>query len=159
MNRVRLYRRAQQLLPPAIETSGMRRFALPPDPLRCLLPGPSPRRASHGAVMLELSDHAAAAIARQGLAYFDGATTSRGVLPPRGPTQYEPWRRSPLPEAWRHMAPESGLWPGVAHADAGMHRRLSVAWRDGAYYTQLRNGVGWLVVLPGERLVVYSWRD
>ena len=51
------------------------------------------------------------------------------------------------------------LRPHERPSGAGMHRHLSSAWRDGAYYTQLRNGGGWLAVLPGERLVVYSWRD
>ena len=38
MNRVRLYHRAQQLLPSAIETSGLQRFAMTPGQLQCLGP-------------------------------------------------------------------------------------------------------------------------
>lgn len=161
MNRVRIYHRAQQLLPAAIETSGMQRFAMSPGQLECMLLGLLLRCESHGAVVLELSDRAAEAIERQGLAYFDGATTSRGTLSRRGPAHYAPWRRSPLPDAWSRTEAAPGLWPGVAHVDvgAGLRRRLATAWRDGAYYTQQSAGGGWLVVLPSERLVVYSWWD
>lgn len=161
MNRVRIYHRAQQLLPAAVETSGMQRFAMSPGQLQCMLFGLLLRCESHGAVVLELSDQSAAAIGRQGLAYFEGATTSRGALSRRGPAHYDPWRRSPLPEAWSRTETGSGLWPGVAHVDvgAGMRRRLSTAWRDGAYYTRTTTGRAWLVVLPDERLVVYSWWD
>ncbi len=161
MNRVRIYHRAQQLLPAVVETSGMQRFAMSPGQLQCMLFALLLRCESHGAVVLELSDHAADAIQRNGLSYFEGATTSRGALSRRGPAHYEAWRRSPLPEAWSHTETSTGLWPGVAHVDvgAGMRRRLSAAWQDGAYYTQRTHGGGWLVVLPAERLVVYSWWD
>ena len=39
MNRVRIYHRAQQVLPSAIETSGMQRFAMSPGQLQCMLLG------------------------------------------------------------------------------------------------------------------------
>lgn len=161
MNRARIYHRAQQLLPAAIETSGMQRFAMSPGQLECMLLGLLMRYESHGAVVLELSDDAAEAIRREGLAYFDGATVARGALSRRGPARYDAWRRSPLPEAWSRTEAAPGLWPGVAHVDvgAGMRRRLSTAWRDGAYYTRKSTGRAWLVVLPAERLVVYSWWD
>ena len=47
------------------------------------------------------------------------------------------------------------------HVDVGpgMRRRLSTAWQDGAYFTRDTRGGAWLVVLPSERLVVYSWWD
>ncbi|WP_155944738.1 hypothetical protein [Pseudoxanthomonas sp. Root630] len=161
MNRVRIYHRAQQLLPSVVETSGLQRFAMSPGQLQCLLFGLLLRCESHGAVVLELSDPAATAIQRDGLAYFDGATTSRGVLSSRGPTRYEAWRPSPLPDTWSKWDDASGLWPGIAHADIGpgMRRRLSAAWQEGAYYTRDTRGGAWLVVLPAERLIVYSWWD
>lgn len=161
MNRVRLYHRAQQVLPSVVETSGLQRFAMTPGQLQCLLFGLLLRCESHGAVVLELSDSAAAAIQRDGLAYFEGATTSRGVLSSRGPAHYEAWQPSPLPDTWSKWDDSSGLWPGVAHADIGngMRGRLRAAWQEGAYYTRDTRGGAWLVVLPTERLIVYSWWD
>jgi len=161
MNRVRIYHRAQQVLPAAIETSGMQRFAMSPGQLECMLLGLLVRCESHGAVVLALSDPAATAIRREGLDYFDGATLARGVLSSRGPARYEAWRPSPLPETWRKWDDGSGLWPGVMHVDVGpgMRRRLSTAWQEGAYFTRDTRGGAWLVVLPSERLVVYSWWD
>ncbi|MBD9469365.1 hypothetical protein [Pseudoxanthomonas sp. PXM01] len=161
MNRARIYHRAQQVLPSVIETSGMQRFAMSQGQLECMLLSLLVRCETHGAVVLQLSDDAADAIRRDGLAYFEGATVARGALSRRGPARYAAWRRSPLPEEWGRAEAAPGLWPGVGHVDvgAGMGRRLSKAWQDGAYYTQERAGGAWLVVLPDERLVVYSWWD
>ena len=161
MNRARIYHRAQQLLPSALETSGMQRFAASTGQLECMLMSLLVRCETHGAVVLDLSDRAADAIRREGLAYFKEATVARGALSRRGPARYEAWRRSPLPEAWGRIEASPDLWPGVAHADvgSGMRRRLSTAWQDGAYYTEKTTGGAWLVVLPHERLVVYSWWD
>lgn len=153
MNRARIYHRAQQLLPSALETAGMPCFAMPPVQLG------STRCESQGAVVLALSAHAADAIQREGLAYFDEATVARGALSWGGPAHYDAWRRSPSPETWCGVDIAPGTWPRNVDVDDRMRRRLSMARRDSAYHTRRSTGGAWLWVLPDERLVVYRWRD
>ena len=100
------------------------------------------------------------AIQQQGLAYFDGATRSRGVLSGDAPSHYEAWQHlSPDAERGRVAgcrewmdAAQDGLAPGRWH-------RLETAWRERVYLTHEIGRNAWLAVLPTARLVVYGWRD
>jgi hypothetical protein len=160
MNRVRIYHRAQQLLPAAIQTAGLHGVAMSSGQLRYLLFGLLLGRESRGAIALELARHAVDAIQHEGLAYFDGATCSRGALSGGALSYYE---------AWRHLSPEGqgghavvcGEWMGTAHDDIapGRWRSLEASLGDGAYLTREVGRDAWLAVLPTARLVVYGWRD
>lgn len=160
MNRVRLYHRAQQLLPEAIQTAGLRGLAMSAGQLRHLLFGLLRGHDSRGAVMLELARHAVAAIQRQGLAYFEGATRSRGALVGGAPSDYEAWR--PLsPEQHAVHAEVCSDWMDVTGHGAlpGDRHEREAPWPDAAYFTRDTRHEAWLVVRPAARVVVYSWRD
>ena len=160
MNRVRIYHRAQQVLPTAIQTAGLRGLAMSAGQLRYLLFGLLLSHESRGAVVLELARHVVAAIQREGLAYFEGATRSRGALAGGTPSYYE---------AWRHLSSEQqdghhtvyAEWMGVMDDGVlpGERRGLEAAWHDDAYLTRDIGRDAWLAVLPAAAVVLYSWRD
>lgn len=160
MNRVRLYHRAQQVLPEAIQTAGLRGLAMSAGQVRHLLFGVVRGDDSHGAVVLELARRAVAAIQRQGLGYFWGATRSRGALVGGAPSYYETWRHLSSEQQDGHHAVYAE-WMGVMDDSVlpGERRGLEAAWHDGAYLTRDIRRDAWLVVRPGARVVVYSWRD
>ena len=110
--------------------------------------------------MLELARHAVAAIQQQGLAYFDGATRSRGVLSGDAPSHYEAWQHL-LPDAERGRVAGCGEWMDAAHDGLapGRCHRLETALHEGVYLTHEIGRDAWLAVLPTARLVVYGWRD
>lgn len=157
-----LYRRAQALLPQAVATTGLHRMGVSPGQCEGMLLEGLQRAPSSGAVVLALSAHSADAMACQGLAYFRHAIVARAALAGPAPACYVPWQRSPLPAEWGAVESGSGPWRGAGHAGSGdgaLCRRLHQAWAEGGYYTHRVDGRAWLVVLPRERLVVYSWRD
>lgn len=160
MNRVRVYRRAQQLLPAAIHTVGLHGMAMSSGQLRYLLFGLLPARQSHGAVALELARGAVDAIRYQGLAYFDGATCSRGALCGGAPSHYETWQQL-SPDGQCGDPVGCGEWIGVARDGVapGRWRTVEASWREGAYLTREVGRDAWLAVLPSARLVVYGWQD
>ena len=160
MNRVRIDHRAQQVLPDAIQTVGLRGLAMSTGQLRHLLFGLLLGDESRGAVMLELARQAVDAIQQQGLAYFDGATRSRGVLSGDAPTHYEAWQHL-SPDAERGRVAGCGEWMDAAHDGLapGRWHRLETAWRERVYLTHEIGRNAWLAVLPTARLVVYGWRD
>jgi hypothetical protein len=160
-NRVRIYHRAQQVIPAVIETSGMREFGMSTGQLECMLMALLIRCESSGAVVLTLSDRTLEAISKDGLSFFDNAKQARGELSRRGPTAYESWKFSPLPEEWFRTETLSGLWHGAARAgmSSSMRKRLAAAAQKEVFYTQKVGGRATLVIIPSERLVVYSWSD
>lgn len=160
MNRVRVYRRAQQLLPAAIHTVGLHGMAMSSGQLRYLLFGLLPARESHGAVALELARGAVDAIRYQGLAYFEGATCSRGALSGGAPSRYETWRHLSL-EGQGGDPVVCAEWIGVARDGVapGRWRTVEASWREGAYLTREVGRDAWLAVLPSACLAVYGWQD
>jgi hypothetical protein len=117
-----------------------------------------------GTAIFELSPATRRAIEADGLAFFEGATWSRGRFDkngtgPEGAAQtYEAWQRGPLPHDWtRH-----GLWSGLLCTDISpkMARLLNQAAADpGAVYTQSIGGGNALVVLPSLGWVVFTYWD
>jgi hypothetical protein len=160
-NRVRIYYRAQQVIPAVIEISGIQEFGMSPGQINCMVMALLVRCESSGAVVLNLSDCTVDAISKNGLAFFDNATVARGALSHRGPAAYESWQFSPLPEEWFRTETLSGLWHGAARAgiNASMRKRLAAAGQQGVFYTRKIGGDATLVVIPSERLVVYTWSD
>ncbi|WP_442684109.1 hypothetical protein ACSBPQ_05915 [Stenotrophomonas sp. JC08] len=134
MNRVLIHRRAQQLLPAAIETSGLLQFGLSPVQagemvLDCLF-----GTVARGVVVLRLAADALPGIRRQGLAFFAQARVARGGLAGAAPVRYAQWR-------------QLRLGPNVP----------SSGWTGTAYVVASRDGRAWLAVLPVERLVICGW--
>lgn len=160
-NRLHIYRRAQLLLPAAIETTGLVDFGSRPGQLECNLIALLFTCESHGAVILRLSRGAADDMQKRGLEFFAGAERARGVLNERrGPAVYEPWRPTPLPREWSDEA-SGELWGSLymLRMDGDLHAEVVAARNAGAFYTRKVNGGGSLVVIPEKRLVIYAWRD
>lgn len=135
MNRVSIHRRAQQLLPADIETSGLLQFGMSPGQIEDMLLDSLFGGDTQGVVVLRLANNTAVAIQRQGLAFFEQAHQARAGLLQDGPTRYGAWRQMQL--------------------DAGQNAAL--AWNRLAYFAAGLDGQCWLAVLPVERLVVYGW--
>ncbi|MCD9087646.1 hypothetical protein [Stenotrophomonas sp. SY1] len=133
MNRVSIHRRAQQLLPADIETSGLLQFGMSPGEVEDMLLDSLFGSDAHGVVVLRLAGATAVAIQRQGLAFFEQAHVARAGLPHQSPTRYGPWQQVQLEN--------------------------TLDWKGAAYFAAALGGQAWLAVLPIERLVVYGWLD
>lgn len=114
--RLRLYRRALQVLPQAVAASG----------LRWLSPLPLSGHDS-GVVVLSLDVVAAQGIAVQGMAYFNESRQARGGLPGRGADGYEAWRLLPSGAGYLTRRLGGGAWLAVFPA----RRRIVYLWSDG----------------------------
>lgn len=161
INRLHIYRRAQLVLPAAIETSGLVDFGMWPGQLECNLMAILLRCESHGAVILRLSESAADEMRERGLEFFAGAERARGALNKRrGPAIYEPWQPTPLPREWQDEA-LGELWSSLytLKMDRTLYAEVVSAREAGSFYTKKVNSGAKLVVIPERRLVVYTWWD
>ena len=162
VNRLHIYRRAQLVLPTAIETSGLVDFGMWPGQLECNLMAILLRCESHGAVILRLSRDTAEDMRERGLEFFAGAERARGVLnnQRRGPAVYEPWRPTPLPWEWQDEA-LGELWGSLytLKMDRTLYAEVVCAREAGSFYTKKVNSGANLVVIPEKRLVIYTWWD
>ncbi len=133
MNRISIHRRAQQLLPAGIETSGLLQFGMLPGQMEGMLLDSLFGGDAGGIVVLRLANHTAAAIQRQGLVFFAQAQQARAGLLRHAPARYGHWRQ---------------VRGGAGQGAAGASPMYAAATLDAQ---------AWLAVLPVERLVLYGW--
>lgn len=132
MNRISIHRRAQQLLPAAIETSGLLQLGMSPDQMAGIVLESIFGGDAGGIVVLRLASRTAAAIQRQGLVFFAQARQARAGLPRHAPARYGHWRQ---------------VRGGAGQGAAGTSPMYAAATLDAQ---------SWLAVLPVERLVLYG---
>ncbi|MGH8053480.1 MAG: hypothetical protein ACREP4_06140 [Stenotrophomonas sp.] len=143
MNRVSIHRRAQRLLPAAIETNGLLHFGTSPGQLEEVLLGSMFDCTAQGLMVLRLAGQTAVAIQRQGLAFFEQAHVARAGLQQQVPAHYGVWRRLAL--------------DGEDFAEVVVSSDAMTAWRGSGFIAASVDKRAWLAVLPVERLVVYGW--
>lgn len=146
MNRTHMHRRAQCLLPAAIETNGLLHFGTAPGQVEGSLLASLFGQGAQGLVVLRLASSTAVAVQRQGLAFFEQARMARaGLLRRCLPVRYACWTRMQL------------LKEQMRPVENGEEKEAD--WNGAAYVAAVEGRRAWLAVLPVERLVVYGWGE
>ncbi len=135
MNRVSIHRRAQQLLPADIQTSGVLQFGMKPGQVEGMLLDSLFGGHAQGVVVMRLAGATAVAIQRLGLAFFERAHVARAGL-------------------WKQARTKYGQWQRLDEGNAVAPVRMGAGYLAGTL-----DGQAWLAVLPVERLVVYGWLE
>jgi hypothetical protein len=118
------------------------------------------RQQACGGVLFDLTAKTASLITEHGLKGLDSALQGRGYLDPTHPYfhryTYQPWQETPLPPAWT----SEGMWAGLHCMDLSASVTgpiVSAAKAPGSYFTTGSRKM--LLVIPKQRLLVYTYRD
>jgi hypothetical protein len=108
-----------------------------------------------GGIIFQLSEPTVAAIERQGLAFFAGATQARGhSLPSDSYYRYAQWRETPVPAGWLSdgLPPSFNCMDNERAVDAAILEALK---SPGSYFTTKPEAM--LLVIPKREIAVFAY--